>query len=189
MTYYSLLLNLKNKKCLVIGGGRVAERKVRSLLKAEALIRVISPTLTKGLSQLRGKKRILYTKSAYKKRFIKDSFLVIAATSDKNTNSKLSLDAQSLGILTNVVDSPQESNFIVPASLQKKDLIISISTSGKAPALSKRIRKDLNKLLVPDYAKFLSILEDIRSDLKLRCSEPKLRFRIMNYLASGKIEA
>ncbi|MEK6563600.1 MAG: hypothetical protein AABZ65_01040, partial [Candidatus Omnitrophota bacterium] len=67
------------------------------------------------------------------------------------------------------------------------DLIISISTSGKAPALSKRIRKDLTKLLVPRYSKFLKTLESIRKDLKIRCSKPRLRKKILNILAESNI--
>ncbi|MEK6567175.1 MAG: bifunctional precorrin-2 dehydrogenase/sirohydrochlorin ferrochelatase [Candidatus Omnitrophota bacterium] len=185
MKYYPLLLDLKEKRCIVVGGGRVAQRKVNSLLKAGALVRIISPNLTQNLKKLAGKNKIYWITSHYRKRHIQNSFLVIAAVSDKKINSKISHDAQKAGILVNVVDSPEESNFIVPAHISRGDLIISISTSGKAPALSKRIRKDLTKLLVPRYSKFLKTLESIRKDLKIRCSEPRLRKKILNILVDG----
>ncbi len=185
MKYYPLLLDLKGKKCIVVGGGRVAQRKVHSLLKAGALVRIISPNLTQNLKKLAGQNKIYRIASHYQKRYIQNSFLVIAAVSDKKINSKISQDAQKAGILVNVVDSPEESSFIGPSHISRGDLIISISTSGKAPALSKRIRKDLTKLLVPRYSEFLKTLESIRKDLKIRCSEPRLRKKILNILVGG----
>ena len=163
----------------------MAQRKVHSLLKAGALVRIISPNLTQNLKKLAGQNRISWTASRYQKRYIQNSFLLIAAVSDKKINSKISQDAQKAEILINVVDSPEESSFIVPSHISRGDLIISISTSGKAPALSKRIRKDLTKLLVPRYSKFLKTLESIRKDLKIRCSEPRLRKKILNILVDG----
>ena len=185
MKYYPLLLDLKGKKCIVVGGGRVAQRKVNSLLKAGALVRIISPNLTQNLKKLAGQNKIYWITSHYRKRYIQNSFLVIAAVSDKKINSKISRDTQKSKILVNVVDSPKESSFIVPSNISRGDLIISISTSGKVPALSKRIRKDLTKLLVPRYSKFLKTLESIRKDLKIRCSEPRLRKKILNILVDG----
>ena len=165
----------------------MAQRKACSLLKAGAGVRIISPNLTQSLKKLVEQNKVSWTDSCYQKRYLRGSFLVIAAVSDKKINSKISHDAQKAGILVNVVDSPEESNFIVPAHISRGDLIISISTSGKAPALSKRIRKDLTKLLVPRYSKFLKTLESIRKDLKIRCSKPRLRKKILNILAESNI--
>lgn len=187
MKYYPLLLDLKGKKCAVVGGGVVAQRKACSLLKAGAQVRIISPDLTQNLKKLAGQNKISWTGSAYQERHIRGSFLIIAAVSDKKINSKISRDAKKAGILVNVVDSPQESGFIVPSHISRGDLIISISTSGKAPALSKRIRKDLTKLLVPRYSEFLKTLQEIRKDLKTRCSKTKLRKKVLNILTESKI--
>ena len=185
MRYYPLLLDLKGKKCIVVGWGRVAQRKVHSLLKTRAAVQIISPNLTQNLKRLVDQNKISWTTSHYQKRYIRNSFLVIAAVSDKKINSKISRDTQKSKILVNVVDSPKESSFIVPSNISRGDLIISISTSGKVPALSKRIRKDLTKLLVPRYSEFLKTLEVIREDLKIRCSEPKLRKKVLNILIDG----
>ena len=165
----------------------MAQRKVHSLLKTRAAVRIISPHLTKNLKRLVEQNKISWTASRYQKRYLQNSFLVIAAVSDKKINSKISRDAQKSRIPVNVVDSPEESSFIVPSHISRGDLIISISTSGKAPALSKRIRKDLTKLLVPRYSKFLKTLGSIRKDLKIRCSEPRLRKKILNILVASKI--
>lgn len=163
----------------------MAERKVRSLLKAGALVWVISPILTKGLEQLKSNKKIFYIKSDYKKQFLKDSFLVIAATDNKVINLKISRDAEAFCLLVNIVDSPNESNFIVPATLQRGDLIISISTSGRAPCFSKKIKGELSKLIIPQYARLLDVLKDVREELRLKCPEAKIRESILTCLVNS----
>lgn len=187
MKYYPLLLDLKGKKCVVVGGGSVAQRKVKSLLKAKARVWIISQDLSDGLRKLKRKKTIFHIKSRYQKKYLNQAFLAIAATSDEEINRRVAYDAQAQGKLTNVVDAPRLSNFIVPSSITRGDLIISISTSGKAPGLSKRIRKDLNKLLIPHYGKFLKTLQAIRNDLKQRCAKPNLRRLLMHCLVNAKI--
>jgi precorrin-2 dehydrogenase/sirohydrochlorin ferrochelatase len=157
MRYYPALLDLQEKKCTVIGGGAVAERKVRSLLKAGASVFVISPNINKGINELKKNREIIYKKSHYQKRFTKGSFLMVAATDNKSVNSRVSRDALKLGLLVNVVDSAQESNFIVPAVLANQGLIIAISTSGRAPSLSKKIKEDLQKIFMPKYLKWLKL--------------------------------
>lgn len=186
MKYYPILLNLRNKKCVVLGGGTVALRKANSLLKAGSRVHLISPKLCPGLKRLKEQKMVSWTNSPYRKTHLKGAFLAIAATSDKAINTKISQDAMKSDILINTVDAENLSNFIVPSSICKGGLILSISTSGQAPCLSKRMRQDLNRLLVPEYAKFLKILEEIRRDLKTKCSDPKLRSRILNALCTCK---
>lgn len=187
MKYYPILLTLKDKRCVVIGGGNVATRKVYSLLKAGAQVKVISPALTKGLEELKKKKKIFYIQSPYTKRYLKDAFLVIAATDSEQINATAADDANAAGVLINVVDSSAQSNFIVPSVIAQGDLIISISTSGAAPCLSKRMRKDLRTLLVPEYAKFLSKLKEIRKDIKLRNADPKRKASLLYRLVNARI--
>ena len=186
MKYYPVLLNLKNKKCVVIGGGIVALRKALSLLKAGARVYLISPELCPGLKRLKEQKRIFWTNSAYQKIHLKGAFLTIAATSDKAINTKISQDAKKSGILINTVDAEDLSDFIIPSSISKGGLILCVSTSGQAPCLSKRMRQDIERLLVPEYARFLKILEGIRRELKAKCSDSKLRSRILNTLCASK---
>lgn len=179
MKYYPVLLDLKGKRCLVVGGGAVAYRKTCSLLKAGAKVLVISPVLTRPLLNFSKSKKICYIRSKYHKKFLKNVFLVIAATNKKETNLQISKDARLRGMLVNVVDMPSLSNFIVPAVLSRKDLIISISTSGKAPILSKKIKEDLKKL-ISGYAKIVRPLASIRRKLKLKYPDAKLRKSVLH---------
>jgi siroheme synthase-like protein len=189
MKYYPVLLDLKNRKCCVIGGGKVAERKVKALLKADSLVFVISPILTKSLKRLARAKEIVHEKTVYKRSLIKGSFLVIAATDERAVNEKVSRDAQDLGILANIVDVPSLSNFIVPSVIERNGLIISISTSGKAPCLSKKIRLDLTEKLIPRYARMLKPLEEVRCSLKSARLDGKKRKAVLNkFINSGLSE-
>jgi precorrin-2 dehydrogenase/sirohydrochlorin ferrochelatase len=171
----------------VAGAGVVALRKARALIRAGGKVYVISKNLKRGLAGLKKKKEIFHIPSEYRKKHLKGACLVIAATNNSRVNARISKDAQALQILTNVVDSPELSSFIVPSSIRKGDLIISISTSGKAPGLSKRIRKDLKALLVPDYARFLRELQSIRADLRQRCAKPRLRRMLMHCLVNAGV--
>ncbi len=145
MKYYPAFLNLKNKSCVVIGGGKVAERKILILLKSGARLTVISPSITIKIKKIVKAKRIKFIKERFRSSYLKDAFLVIGATDDRKTNREISEYCRKRGILINIVDSPGFSNFICPAILARKDLIIAISTSGLNPALAKQIRKDLEK--------------------------------------------
>jgi len=187
MRYYPALLDIKGKICCVIGAGTVAQRKVNSLLNAGANVCVISPTLTEGLKKLFKNKKISWIKSGYRKDFIKRAFLVVAATNDNKINRRVWRDAQKLKLLANIVDSLSQSNFIVPAVIEKDGLIISISTSGKAPCLAKKIRVDLAKQFLPRYAKSLKLLEEVRRELKSVCPKGAIRKSILTKLINSNI--
>lgn len=161
-----MFADLKNKNCCVIGGGAVAQRKVGVLLKCLARVTVYSPRLTSGLEKLRRRKNISYRRSVPKKNFLRDVFLVVAATNNRQINSQISCECRKKGILVNVVDVPGESNFIVPSFIEKNGLIIAISTSGQAPSLAKKIRQDLTRNFLPGYARLLKELSGVRNKLK-----------------------
>jgi siroheme synthase-like protein len=166
MRYYPALLDLKDRRCCVIGAGQIACRKARSLVSAGAKVTVISPSLSKGLQALVKKGAVSVRKDVYKKKYIRDVFLVVAATSDARVNRLVSCDALKLRILANVVDCPALSTFIVPAVLSKNGLIISISTSSRAPALSRRIKQDLRKNVLAKYSRALDKVSAHRMRLK-----------------------
>lgn len=149
-----------------MGGGSIAERKVRSLLSAGARVEVIAPVISKGLSRLVKTGAVIHRKSAYRKKYLSRSYLVIGATSDPFVNQRVSKDASDLRVWANIVDKPSISSFIVPAVLYKNGLIISVSTSGKAPALSKRIKKDLKDNMICRYSEALSVMAKERDLLK-----------------------
>lgn len=162
---YPILLKLENKPVLVIGGGKVAERKVSSLLECEAKVFIISKDLTQGLKKLLDEKKISYLASDFSPEHLNDKFLVIVATNNAKLNKDIAKTVKQRGILVNVVDQPSECNFFVPSILRRGDLIIAISSSGKSPAFSKAIRKELESRYGPEYGIFLDMIGAIRSIL------------------------
>jgi siroheme synthase-like protein len=147
MRYYPINLDIKGKVCVVIGGGRVAERKVKNLLFHGGKVRVVSPDLTDLLSKWARRKKIDYNRSEYHCRYLKGASLVFGTTSERKVNAQIAKDAAKLGLLVNVADSARESMFIVPAVLRKKGITITVSTNGHSPAKSVRIRDSLKKLI------------------------------------------
>ena len=184
MKYYPVFLNLKDKKTAVIGGGRVAERKARTLIRAGAAVKIISPSLTHGLKMLSEKGKLAHIKRSYKKGDVKKAFLVIAATSSPQTNTKVARDAE---FLINVIDKPSEGNFIAPSFVRSGPLTIAISTEGASPAISKAIRKEMEKLYCKEFAHYLKFVELIRKTAIKKISDHKKRERFLKSLASEEI--
>lgn len=176
MEYYPVYLDLKDKKCVVVGGGEVALRKIKSLVSAEAKVVVISPEITPKLKEWLDKNKITYLNQTYKSDYIKkDVFLVIAATNNKQLNAKIALDAHKSNLLINVVDSPGLCNFILPATLRRGKLIISISTSGQSPALAKKIKEELLNTYGIEYEIFVDLLGKLRPQVVAKYKDEKTR--------------
>ena len=162
MRYFPALLDLQGRLCVVVGGGRVAERKIRSLLKAGALVRVISPEITEPLFRLERKGGIVHHPRSFRSGDLHGAFLSIAATDDRATNERVSRQALRLRIPVNVVDDPAHSSFIVPSLVKQGDLLVAISTSGQSPALAKLLRQKLQKEIGPEYSFLLRLLGAVR---------------------------
>lgn len=180
--YYPINLYLKNKKCLIVGGGSVAERKVLTLLEYEASIELISPKITPVLAKLVHDKSICYIDRRYKKGDVKGAMLVIVATNDALLNKQIASEAEDRNCLINVVDCPALCNFIVPSIVRRGDLQISIGTDGTCPALAKRIRKDLEVIFDERYEEFLKLAKKVRNEVKNRIQDINKRKDIMNHL-------
>ncbi len=179
--YYPVFLNLKNKRCIIIGGGKIAERKALKLLETDSFLIVISPDLTPKLTALKKEKKIKHIKRRYKDGDLKDAFLVIAATSDITLNKKISAHAPAL---VNAVDMPDLCNFIVPSVVRRGHLNIAISTSGVSPFLSKNIRMELEKIYTDDFNRYLSFLKDFRKKIFQLQINKKSRERILKNAGS-----
>ncbi len=165
--YYPAFFNVRGKSCVVIGGGKVALRKVRTLLAHGANVKVVSPYLCLELSQLADSGRIEVIRQNYQPGDLKGAFLVIAAaTSD--VNKKVTDDARQEKALLNVADNPEQSDFIVPTCLHRGDLTIAVSTAGKSPALARKIRIGLEQHFSEEYAILITLVEEVRSELKER---------------------
>ena len=170
---YPVLLKLKNKKVLVAGGGKVAERKVIRLLMAEADIVLTSPDVTDGLQKLMDEKKILYNKRKFIKGDLKNAFLVIAATNDKEVNHLIFRESEKNGILVNIADEPEYCNFYVPSIVDRGDLLVAVSTQGKSPAFARILRKKLEEYLPDELSKEVALLGELREKEKNKNPEER----------------
>jgi siroheme synthase-like protein len=166
--YYPILLNIQGKKCLVVGGGEVALRKAQMLVEHGANVEIVSPTFCPELTQLVKDVAIQAIHRDYETEDLNDVFLAVAATNDIKTNEKVATEARKIGILVNVVDKPDISDFIVPSYFRRGDIIVAVSTSGRSPALARKIRGELERDFKAEYAQLAVIANEIRNELKQR---------------------
>ncbi len=163
MKYYPAFLRLEGRRCVVVGGGDVAERKVFALLEAGALVTVISPVLTERLSGLKEEGRIEHIGRSYEEGDLEGAAVIIAATGDMGVNRKVSRDAGSTPV--NVVDVPELCTFIVPSVVRRGALTVAVSTSGVSPALARSIREELEGLFPDATGPFLDHLRAVRKEV------------------------
>lgn len=190
MRYYPVLLDVENKKALVVGGGQVAQRKAESLLEQGARVYVVSQEVTPELENLIKDGKVVYLGKQFEEAQLEGIFLIIAATDDHYTNQKISRSARKRGILVNAVDQPEDCDFIIPSVLNRGDLVIAVSTSGKSPALSKRIRRELEGQFGREYASFLKLMGRVRSKVLSKRLSQKENSRIFHELVnSGMLRA
>ena len=198
MAYLPIFLDLTGRKCLVVGGGEVAARKVASLLEAGAEVLVISPVVTPALASLAEQGTIRYQPRKCVQGDMAGMVLVYAATDDPDLHQRLYAEARGRGIPINVADVPALCTFIAPAVLSRGALKIAVSTSGASPGMAKRIVDQLGGLFGPEYGLALEILRAARHHLK--SVEPNLQTRAMKlttlaasripqHLSDGEVEA
>ena len=141
--YYPIFLDLRSKPVVVIGGGKVALRKVKSLLEAQAQVTVISPEILDDLRAL----PIQVLERSYQDGDLRGHALVFATTNKRAVNALIAHDAAALGIPSNIADAPEECGFIVPARLTEGDLQIAVSTGGRDPQRAVAVRDRLQQIL------------------------------------------
>lgn len=185
MQYYPVNLNVKNRNCLVVGGGRVGTRKVRTLLECGARVTVISPEATPELEQLAGQGQIQWHTRDYRASDLDDAFMVIGATDDQRLNRKIHQDAEMAQRLCNIADQPDLCNFILPAIMRQGDLMISVSTAGKSPAFAKHLRQQLEKQYGPEYGVLLHLMGAIRKRLLAEEHAPEAHKTLFEQLIGG----
>jgi precorrin-2 dehydrogenase/sirohydrochlorin ferrochelatase len=162
LKYYPVFLDIRDKKCVIVGGGEVAARKAERLLDCGAKVFIISLKLTPELAALKAKDVISHISSEYNDDLTDGAALIIGATDDEKTNAQISQDARTKGIPVNIVDDPQKCDFILPALVQRGDLAIAIGTGGKSPALARHLREELQSKYGKEYEIFLNILGNLR---------------------------
>lgn len=162
MSYYPAFLDLHGKKILIVGGGAVAQRKIETLFEYGAVIHVAARDLTPVLKEYETEGRIRFLGREFFQGQMDGAFLVIAATDDPELNRKVSLAAREKNIPVNAVDQPSDCTFIVPSILRRGDLVIAVSTSGKSPALARRLREQLEGMFGSEYAPYVQLMGKIR---------------------------
>ncbi|WP_281950759.1 precorrin-2 dehydrogenase/sirohydrochlorin ferrochelatase family protein [Nitrosophilus kaiyonis] len=165
MSFFPAYIKLENKNILVIGGGKIAGDKISHLLDFTKNITVISPKVDDRVKEFITKNGLKYINREYKKGDIDQFYIVIVAADDIELQKRIYLECQEKKILCNSVDSIEYCDFIFPSYIKKDDLIISFSTSGASPALSKYLRRAIEKIIPNDIGKFLKELKDIREKL------------------------
>jgi len=165
MRYYPVYLDISGRPCTVVGGGAVAERKVGGLLRAGASVTVVSPRVTKGISELAKAGRVVHVRRGYKAGDLAGATLVVCAAGSKKVNRAAQEEAAGLKIQVNVVDDPERCSFIIPSVVDRESLVVAISTSGKSPLLAKTMRKELEAQIGPEYALFVELLGAVRTKL------------------------
>ena len=166
ITYYPVFLNISNRKCVVVGGGQVALRKVQVLLEHGAKVEVISPTLCPELLVLVENGQIQAHIREYREGDLQGAFITIAATDNNNINQRLVAEARRRAVLVNVVDDPEHCDFILPSYLRRGEVTIAVSTGGRSPALARKIRSRLEEKMGEEYAQLTDLIGNIRNELR-----------------------
>jgi precorrin-2 dehydrogenase/sirohydrochlorin ferrochelatase len=163
--YYPILVDLKGKKVLVVGGGNVARRKIGSLLAHGALVEVIAKELDPQVASWVEDGLIKHACQDFSESPLESFFMVIAATNDASLNRQVSRKAQEHGLLVNVVDQPSDCNFILPSVLRRGDFVVAVSSSGKSPAFARKTREDLERQFGDEIESFLILMGRLREEV------------------------
>ena len=185
---YPISLNLTEKPCLVVGGGTIASRKIQRLLKEAAKVTVVAPTVTEAIDQWHQQGKLTWEQRSYQSgEFLAGYFLVFCATDNLQLNEEIARAAKLAGALVNVITSPQESDFVVPASLVQGRLQLTVDTGGLSPALSRWIRQDLAQRYHPGWGDFLASMAQLRDELKQTIPDTKVRTSLWRNLMTPEI--
>lgn len=175
--HYPILLNLSDTAILVIGGGRVAMRKVEGLLAGGGRPDVLAPELSADLSAMGATFGLTHRIGEFSAGDTAGYQLVIAATSDPDVNARAAAEARENGAWVNVVDDPEASTFIVPATLRRAELLVAVSTGGASPGLASRVRDRLGEVATPALGRVAARLQVVRDDVRARWPEDEQRRR------------
>jgi len=181
--YYPVNVDVRGKTCLVVGAGEVARRKVHALLDADAEVTVVAPEVH---PKLKADERVEVRERAFRDTDLHGAFIVIVATDDAVLNRTVAQDAIDFGCLVNVVDCPALSNFIVPATLRRGELLVAVSTGGASPSLSRRIREELEERFGEEYADFVAVLGEIRREVFDKVPDAERRPGVFRELTDPK---
>ena len=165
-SYFPIFVDLQDQPVLVVGGGEVAARKVRLLLKSSARIGVVARELNEELAGLSAEGTIRHVATAFDASQLSGARLVVAATDDRELNRAVAAASETAGLLCNVVDDPEASRFITPSIVERAPITVAISTAGAAPVLARRLRERIEALLPAGYGRVADFMERHRDRVK-----------------------
>lgn len=167
--FYPMFVDLEGRRCLVVGGGPIATEKAGKLIDHGAVVRLVSPEVTPELARMVADGTIAdHRPRAYRPEDLEGCFLVIAATNLDPINRMVWQDAEARNMVCNVVDVPPLCNFIVPSIVRRGELALAISTGGASPVVAKHIRRELDEAYGPEWEHLVSLMRELRDELKAR---------------------
>ncbi|MDD2585460.1 MAG: bifunctional precorrin-2 dehydrogenase/sirohydrochlorin ferrochelatase [Syntrophomonadaceae bacterium] len=184
---YPVYIDLKNRQCLVIGGGKVAERKIANLLEYGAQVTIVSPQVEANIRIWAAEETIVWYKREFTEHDLQNVFMVFIATDNSSLNGEVAEFCRQKGILVNAVDDPSNCDFFVPSIIRHGSLVISISTGGNSPLFAKKLRTDLEKVITPEYGEFIEMLGETREYIKKNVPDIEVRKKIFASLVYSDI--
>ena len=168
MSYYPIYLNMHGRRCLVIGGGGVAERKLAALLEAGATPTVVSPAITDTIARWAKDRAIELIARRYQSSDLAEHEIAFVATDDGEVNAQVFSDGRRLSVWINAADDPAHCDFILPSVLRRGDLTVAVSSGGASPALSRTIREELELYFTEEYELLVKLAAEARAELQAR---------------------
>ena len=187
MNFLPVFLNVRNRACLVVGGGEVAARKVSLLRRAGADVKVIAPTLCETLLRQSEQGRITHQNTAFVSTDVVDCALVIAATDEAAVNRQISITARERGVPVNVVDQPELCTFVMPSIVDRSPVLIAVSSGGASPVLARLLRARLETLVPAAYGRLATLVEKFRTQVKTRFKTTNERRRFWEKILQGPV--
>ncbi len=187
MNYFPIFLDARKQQVLVIGGGNVAARKIELLLKTPAQITVLSLGVNDTVQRLIKKHDLRFIDSAYQAKYLVNKTLIIAATNDALANARIANDANKLGLLINVVDSPALCNYITPAIIDRSPMLVAISSEGSAPILLQMLRNQIETSLPAGYGELANFCKDKRIKVQQSIESFAARKQFWQQVLTGEI--
>jgi precorrin-2 dehydrogenase/sirohydrochlorin ferrochelatase len=182
-----MFVKLRDRLCVVVGGGQIAEAKIPGLLAAEAKIQIVAPEVTESLAGQARSGQIEWLRKTFEPADLAGAYLVVAATSAVEVNHEIFREAEARGILCNAVDDPDYCHFYYPSVVRRGALQIAISTEGLSPALAQRLRRELEAQFGPEYEPWVKWLGAARKFLRAKKDDPEETRQLLHQLASAEM--
>ena len=187
MNYFPVFMNIENQRCLVVGGGEVAARRVQQLLKANARVVLVAREINDDIASLINDGRLTRIEGEYREDLLVGTVLVVAATDDADLNMQISIDAKARQLPVNVVDNPALCSFIMPSVVDRDPVQVAISTGGASPVLARLLRARLETMIPSGYGRLASMMQGFREKVRNKIPDMRNRRRFWEHILQGPI--